>query len=244
MPATNLTAILPRQRKHFPKGRILIREGEVGDRAWLIEVGNFSVTVRNDLVATIGEGVLVGEMALIDGGPRTATVRAVTDASCLEFTWREFRRLIDACDPLIGCLLESLSDTVRRAQGLPQVNPRVRGLAREGGGGRGLKKFSSGDVIYAEGAEADCAYVILSGMVTIRKDFAEVVHHGPGRVIGELALLDNVQRAATAMAAETTICEVISRQRFQESLAVMPDILLKLAITYIDRIKAFQADTG
>ncbi|MEI6560305.1 MAG: cyclic nucleotide-binding domain-containing protein [Rhodospirillaceae bacterium] len=235
-------------RKFFAKDRVITREGENGDRVWLVESGNLSIDVHNAVVATVGEGALVGEMALIDGGPRSATVRALTDVSCLEVSCRKFYRMLDACEPLAANLLESLSDTIRRAQGLQQVRLRDSGTyvsSRERStGGLPLKSFSSGERIYEEGDVADCAYLVHSGLVTIRREFYEVVRHGPGRIIGELALLDNSPRAATAMAAEQTVCEIISRRQFNSALTSMPRLLRDLALTYTRRIASLQANSG
>ncbi|MEI6987200.1 MAG: cyclic nucleotide-binding domain-containing protein [Rhodospirillaceae bacterium] len=139
-------------RKIFPKGHIITQEGEKGDRAWLVESGNVSITVHDTLIATVGEGAIVGEMALIDGGPRSATVQALREVTCQELNGSKFHRLLDMCSPLASCLLESLSDTIRRAQGLPQVMGRgayhyIKSRPR-GAEPIELKTFSSGSFIY------------------------------------------------------------------------------------------------
>ena len=248
MTSPDISVSYSRHRKFFAKDRVLVKEGEGGDKAWLVESGNLSIDVHDTIVATVGEGAVIGEMALIDGGPRCATVRALTDVSCLEFSWRQFHRMMGECEPLATYLLESLSDTIRRAQGQLQVRPRDGGTyisSRKGLSGEfPFKTYSSGERIYEEGQPADCAYLIHSGLVTIRKDLFEVVRHGPGRLIGELALLENSPRAATAMAAETTVCEIISRQQFDFALASMPDILRDITLSYTRRIANLHANSG
>jgi CRP-like cAMP-binding protein len=78
---------LNKQHTHrltFAAGQQLFREGEVGDVAYIIESGKVHVTRESRgqslHIATVCAGELVGEMALIDDAPRSATVTAVEDS--------------------------------------------------------------------------------------------------------------------------------------------------------------------
>lgn len=61
----------------YPQGSVLMREGEVGQQAFVIVEGSVSVTLRGKTLANLGPGQVVGEMALMDGEPRSATVTAL-----------------------------------------------------------------------------------------------------------------------------------------------------------------------
>ena len=69
--------------RHFTKGETLMREGERGECAYIIESGNVEILVRRGgqllQIGTRGPGSILGEMAMIDDKPRTATVRALED---------------------------------------------------------------------------------------------------------------------------------------------------------------------
>ena len=75
-------------------GDTIISEGEDGNTAFLIVSGSVQVSVGKEpkakLVATLTAGDVFGEMSLIEPGPRSATVKAVTDAECLATTYDEF----------------------------------------------------------------------------------------------------------------------------------------------------------
>jgi CRP-like cAMP-binding protein len=75
-------------------GRVLCTEGEVGRECFVIVRGEAVVTIEGNEIARLGEGSIFGEMALLDGRTRTATVAAVTPMDVLVFTSGEFRALL------------------------------------------------------------------------------------------------------------------------------------------------------
>ena len=76
-------------------GTVLVDQGDPGTDCYVVVEGTASVYVRGEHVATSGPGSMVGEMALIDHRPRTATVVADTDMKLLRFRTRAFRTLLD-----------------------------------------------------------------------------------------------------------------------------------------------------
>ncbi len=80
-------------------GRVLVREGAIGNEFMILVDGMAEVTQGGRSIATIGRGDLVGEMALLQGhghGRRNATVTAITDAEIYAGSPAEFRRIIEA----------------------------------------------------------------------------------------------------------------------------------------------------
>lgn len=93
-------AVIARQltRLKVKAGRVLVREGAIGNEFMIIVSGMAEVTQGGLSIATIGRGDLVGEMALLQGhghGRRNATVTAVTDAEIYAGSPAEFRRIIE-----------------------------------------------------------------------------------------------------------------------------------------------------
>jgi CRP-like cAMP-binding protein len=76
-------------------GTVLVDQGDTGTDCFVIVEGTASVYVRGEHVASSGPGSMVGEMALIDHRPRTATVVADGDMKLLRFKTRAFRTLLD-----------------------------------------------------------------------------------------------------------------------------------------------------
>jgi CRP/FNR family cyclic AMP-dependent transcriptional regulator len=81
-------------------GRVLMREGAAAGETYLIVEGEATVALRDRVIATIGPGQFVGEMAMLDHGPRSATVTATTPMRLLVFGRREFASLLN--EPGIG----------------------------------------------------------------------------------------------------------------------------------------------
>lgn len=87
------------QRINFDSGQSLMRQGEIGDAAYLILSGEADILVDAGggpvRVASVGRNGFVGEMAILRDEPRTATVTATTDVSTLKITKESFFQLIE-----------------------------------------------------------------------------------------------------------------------------------------------------
>lgn len=99
----------------FTKGETIIIEGSGGAAFFLIESGDATVSKKGVHQATLHPGDYFGELALIDGGPRTATVTAATDMVCYGLTFWEFRPLIERNSSIAWKLLQALANRLRDA---------------------------------------------------------------------------------------------------------------------------------
>jgi pyruvate,water dikinase len=103
--------------RHFSKGETVIMEGSGAAAFFLIESGEATVSCKGAQLGTLGRGDYFGEIALIDGGPRSATVTAVTDLVCYGLTFWEFRPLIERNSAIAWKLLQALAKRLRAAEG-------------------------------------------------------------------------------------------------------------------------------
>lgn len=94
-------------------GAVIAREGERGIGLFLILDGECSVSIGGKERARLGPGQFFGEIALLDGGPRTATVTAITDVRLLGLTEWVFRGLITEHSSIALKTLESIAGRLR-----------------------------------------------------------------------------------------------------------------------------------
>jgi CRP/FNR family transcriptional regulator, cyclic AMP receptor protein len=104
------------QERTFPEGAVVLEEGASGTSFFVIGEGNAAVSVRGDLVATLGPGDYFGEMAVVDEGVRSASVTAATDLRSYFLTPWDFRPLVEEHPQLAWALLQNLARRLRAAQ--------------------------------------------------------------------------------------------------------------------------------
>jgi CRP-like cAMP-binding protein len=97
----------------FRAGEVLMTEGETGHEFYAIIDGEVGVTTGGETVAKLGPGAYVGEMALLDPGPRTATVTALGDTQAVLLSSREFYAAIDEVPGLSRKLLAGMAKRLR-----------------------------------------------------------------------------------------------------------------------------------
>jgi CRP/FNR family cyclic AMP-dependent transcriptional regulator len=85
----------------FSSGAVVIQQGEKGKGFFVITDGTAGVTLDGEDLVTLASGSYFGEMAVIDGGPRTATITAQTELSTLEITPTAFLRVVDR-EPMVA----------------------------------------------------------------------------------------------------------------------------------------------
>jgi len=102
LPRSRLMSILRTTRPvEFSEGAPIVREGESGKGFYVITKGTASVTVGGEERTSLTPGAYFGEVAVIDGGPRSATITATTRVSTLELTPAAFRKVLDH-DPAVA----------------------------------------------------------------------------------------------------------------------------------------------
>ena len=102
-----------------PKGKTLTREGDTGVEFFVVVEGVATATRRGRKVATIGPGSFFGELALLDQGPRAATVTADTDMQLLVLTSRAFSTLLDDTPSVSRRILRGMGERLRAAENAP-----------------------------------------------------------------------------------------------------------------------------
>jgi CRP/FNR family transcriptional regulator, cyclic AMP receptor protein len=98
-----------------PAGTVIAREGDPGVGLFILLKGTADVTIGGKKMTTLEPGAFFGEIALLDGGPRTATVTAATDVELLGLTEWVFRGLMLEHPSMAIKVLQAMSARLRGA---------------------------------------------------------------------------------------------------------------------------------
>lgn len=113
---------LAARREEFDRGAVIVREGDRGDSLFVIESGSASVTVsgRSQTVATLGAGGVIGEMSLLTGAPRSATVAALRPVVAYRIGKAQLQPILDRSPSLyerFAAMAESRKSELGRIYG-------------------------------------------------------------------------------------------------------------------------------
>jgi CRP/FNR family cyclic AMP-dependent transcriptional regulator len=105
-------------REHvFQPGEAIVKQGATDTRFFLILEGMAEVSVDGRFARAVGPGGFFGEIAMLDGGPRTATITAATDVSALSIASFNMRALLKEHPEMAIKVLEALCGRVRAING-------------------------------------------------------------------------------------------------------------------------------
>lgn len=97
----------------YPCDAVIMREGDPGDALYAVVEGKVLLLKEEIHVLTMGKGAVVGEMALLDGKPRSATIIAGTDVQTLRLTRTDFERLVFRSPAMMQGMNQLLTNKLR-----------------------------------------------------------------------------------------------------------------------------------
>lgn len=223
---------------NFDPGKDIIKQGDEGDNFYVIESGQCDIFVSSApnsepvKVLTLTDAGSFGELALIYGAPRAATVRATRKTRCWALDRSTYRHIMMDSTISKRKLYESFLEQVEL---LSSLNKYERLTVADA-----LRpcSFEDGDVIVRQGDPGDEFFIVEKGNVTVRRwfqqpsDEREVLHLGPGQYFGEIALLTSKPRAATCIAHGKVKCVKLDRQAFIRVLGPCEEILRRNMVVY------------
>jgi CRP-like cAMP-binding protein len=97
----------------LPAGQTLFKEGETGDLMYVLMTGTAEIIVRGRMMESAGPGALLGEMAMIDDAPRSATVLAKNDCTLLPISRDRFNFLVQQTPNFALHVMRRMADRLR-----------------------------------------------------------------------------------------------------------------------------------
>ncbi|CAD5216587.1 unnamed protein product [Bursaphelenchus okinawaensis] len=227
-------AMFPVEKK---EGETIIQQGEEGDNFYVIDSGKVDVFVNNQYCLTINEGGSFGELALIYGTPRAATIKAKTDVKLWAIDRLTYRAI------LMGSTMRKrkmYDEFLSRVQILSDLDKWERANLADA-----LERcdFEPGTHVVEQGQPGDEFFIILDGQAQVlqkRSDdapFEKVGNLGSSDYFGEIALLLDRPRAATVVAETPLKCVKLDRNRFERVMGPVREILKRDVSNYNSYVK-------
>jgi len=195
-------------------GQDVITQGETGDYFYVVDKGNLEILVNGDHVGDYTNGSSFGELALMSGAPRAATIKAITACVLWRMDRDTFRFAMATStkaheESALECLRQvSILEGISEVE-LESVSHAVVAV-----------HFNPGDQIIHKGDEGNIFYMIQSGQVLVKEigaNFSDVPL-GKGQYFGERALETGDVRGATIVAAEPCTLLALAREDFEQIL--------------------------
>jgi len=218
-------------------GEIVVKQGEIGENFYVIEQGQATIQVgepsgKQVVNIAVGEGGSFGELALIYGTPRAATVKAITDMKLWGLARDSYRKI----------LMESAQRKRRQYEDFLAKVPLLENLDRwerlAVADSIQSVSFAAGVDVVKQGEEGETFFFIEEGQARVMmsrgdgEESQQVGLLGPKESFGELALLFERPRAATVTAVGQLSCLVMYKDGFDRSLAPCLEALKQQAQTY------------
>jgi CRP-like cAMP-binding protein len=234
-----------------PRGGNFFTENHDSVRMYYLMEGEVSLIHGKKMLDVVKAGEIFGEMATISGQPRSATAAARTACSALSLDARQFQNSIQRTPEFALMLMAIIFNRLRLTAALSAGKvPPVVGVQRERVfDARTLSVLMTAlnhrlpahnqlnKVIMKEGEGGVFMYVVVEGRVAISIKSRIVERIGPGGFFGEMALVDQTPRAATATAETDCSLLSINRNDFLTLVKSHPDFAVSLLKSAAERLR-------
>ncbi|KAM9312508.1 cAMP-dependent protein kinase type II-beta regulatory subunit [Gastrophryne carolinensis] len=228
-------------------GDHIIDQGDDGDNFYVIESGTYDIYVKVDgagkCVGCYDNRGSFGELALMYNTPRAATIVATSEGAIWCLDRATFRRIIVKNNAKKRRMYENFIESLPFLKSL-ELSERLKVVDVID-----TKSYSDGEQIIAQGDGADSFFIVESGEVKITlkskskadsedNEAVEIARYSRGQYFGELALVTNKPRAASAYAVGSVKCLAMDVQAFERLLGPCMEIMKRNIANYEEQLVA------
>jgi predicted acylesterase/phospholipase RssA/CRP-like cAMP-binding protein len=231
-------------------GEVLVAQGDAADTVYFIESGRMSASKSTPqgevVVGTVEAGHVIGEVTVVAGGLRTATLQALGEVAVLEIDRADFEDWLNSHPEMADHVSDEARERVDRTNVATMVAELMGSTDQEVVqhvvDRVGWRRLEAGEVLFHQGDVADAAYFVVGGRVSVYVvddgDERLVAELGRGEVVGELGLLDRAPRSATVRAVRDTTLASFSSSTFEELVATSPLMMLNVTRRILTRLRS------
>lgn len=232
-------------------GEVLVEQGDTADKVYFVESGRMSAskaTPQGDVVVgTVEAGHVIGEVTVVAGGLRTATLRASGPVEVLEIERVDFEDWLNSHPEMADRVSDEARERVDRTNVATMIAELMGStdpvIVQHVVDRVDWRRLEAGEVLFEQGDVADAAYFVVGGRVSVHlvDDSGEerlVAELGRGEVVGELGLLDRAPRSATVRAVRDTTLASFSAATFEDLVALSPSMMLNVTRRILVRLRS------
>lgn len=231
-------------------GEPLFHEGDDVDSFYFLIGGTLEVSkvIEGETVvlAEMEPGEILGEMQILTGGKRSATVSAQSDAGLIKFPRDAFDRFLASDQTVVDELAGTITPRLYVDQ-LIKVLPEVfgeldRDTLQDINNRMTWKHVERGHILCFQGEETDSFYILISGRLQVMigtpdGDVRTIGEVAPGTTVGEMGVLTGDKRSATVVASRDSELAEFSRQDFDELTERYPRLLRHMTHILVRRLQ-------
>ncbi|HSH80062.1 MAG TPA: cyclic nucleotide-binding and patatin-like phospholipase domain-containing protein [Herpetosiphonaceae bacterium] len=235
----------------------LFRQGEPGDSMYVLVRGRLRITVEGpdgteQIIDELEPGVTVGEMALLTGQPRVATVSAVEEAELVRLSRAAFDRLTTKNPAAMKRFAEAIMPRLQRTQLAGVLTGLFGSLTKQAlhelQARLEWRHLASGEALFRPGDPGDSLYIVVNGRFTRVAEHMDghkhvMVEVSRGEIVGEIELLTGGVHAATVMAVRDSDVVRLTKPSFEHLLKQYPDVMLRIARIMAEDLQSLLGST-
>ncbi|MFT5222899.1 MAG: CRP-like cAMP-binding protein, partial [Glaciecola sp.] len=237
------------EQRAMATGDVLCEEGGTDTDVFLVVTGGLDVERATPegpmVVASMGPGKLVGEVTNAMGGARTATLRANAPSVISVLTQDQFISWLDAKPDAAEAIAAEARLRLNRSRAA-SVLATLFGLDNHALVDAIVSQIqwvtlSPGDLLFERGDEADAAYLLIAGRLHLSACDADGLatldlEIGRGQIVGEMGIIQDAPRNASARAIRETTLAMITREALEFVATAYPAVLMRVVIAIIDKL--------
>ncbi len=235
----------------IPEGHVLIKQGGQADAMYIVEKGLLRASVARKgcppaAVGLMGPGSLVGEIALLTGSRRNATVTAVEPTRLARLDAGEIKAVMARHPGLKEGFLEIARRRLRRSRWLKILSNYFGDIDEENCSFLescfSWVHLNRGETLFSEGDEADGLYILVHGFlhIVVKNPDGAVRVVGSvyrGEIVGEMAILSGEKRTAAVCAVRDCDLVRLTKADFLEINKAYPEFSLTIMRTLVKRLR-------
>lgn len=211
---------------HVPKlGSIVFTKNDYTNSFYSIFAGTVEIEVESGPPIISEAGSFFGELSLLSGRRRSATIRAGQGCVLIETPRKTMNKLLSSVASAKKVLDETFILRTIQARFAPDMNlHELQPIASS----VSIKEFQAGEIIFNEGEEADALHLIRSGSVSVLKKYGTkelpMAYVSAGNYVGEMGLIGGYKRSATVRATVKTQTLSLDAENFNRLLDMNSDL--------------------